>query len=243
MAWSVENLQFVVFHSPSESFDAFQVWLELFKATPDGYQRHPDPNMRSSTATGVHAGFNFQVQVQIGRIDLMILGQAADNSPFPVVKTDAAGAPLLKGLASSLAATTNCLRLAFVSILFENCGSLPEANKRFSALANQNGIPAGASDLVFGLNIRKQYTAEGFVVNRLLRWTSLVKQMMQFQVGAGGLTEQLLPIEQPAVVLNIDVNTVARSTPFKSAIVKSIVSTLFAEYDQLREEGYAALVR
>ncbi len=241
MAWSVENLQFVLFHPPAESYDAFQLWLDLFKSSPDGYQRHPDPNVRMSTASGTHAGFNFQIQAQVGRIDMMILGQPS-QTPFPVIQRDVAAIPILKELAALLATSKNCIRLAFVSVLFENCSSLPEANKRFATLANQNGMPAGASDLMFGMNIRKQFTTAGFVVNRLLRWSSLVKQLMQFQVGAG-ISEQLLPIEQPAVVLNIDVNTVVRSTPIKNAIVRDIVNTLFAEYEQLKEEGYAALVR
>jgi hypothetical protein len=240
MTWLVENLQFVVFHAPAENWDAYQVWFELFKVAPDGYQRHPDQTMRASNANGTYAGLTLQIQCQVGRIDLIVLGQI--DGHFPYVKDGVAALAVCKELAMKLAASKNCLRLALVGVLFENFKSLPEANKHFFELTRQGNIPAGASDLIFGMNVRRQFTQEGYVLNRLLRWTALVKQLMQIHVGVM-TQEHSVPIDQPAVVLNIDVNTVVRPTPFKANIIKDVVQTLFAEHVQLREEGYAALVR
>ncbi|MDR7148028.1 hypothetical protein [Rhizobium sp. BE258] len=242
MAWSSEFYQFAVFTQPHEKQDAFQVWLDLFGSPPDNYQKAtPDPLNPATQATGTFAGYQFQVQCAAGRIDVFLLGTSGPLS-FPVIASAEASLAVLREKANALAASRSVLRLALINQSFEDHQTLESANLRFSEVTDLTDIPDNAQDLNFGINVRKSFDNPTVALNRLCRWISMVKQMMQIQIGPTGAQEPLAPIEQPSLIFNLDLNTVIRPLPFNPGSVSGIIEHLFAENLRLKEKGYEYLV-
>lgn len=247
MSWIAESFQFVVFHSPRETHDAFQMWIHLFGVGPGNYQRHPDANLNASQALGQYAGFTWQIQCQPGRVDLFLVGQddpaqSISGSVFPQIIDRAAALSVLKERVQRLVSDhLQPLRLALVAQHFKNFGELREANVEFCKLTGVNADPTASSDLSFGLNVRREIGPHKIVANRICRWQSLVKQMMQIQINAV-VQEQVPVIQQPAVVVNVDINTIAQQIPMKADEATKIAEALFAECDVLTEGGYDQLV-
>lgn len=241
MAWTTESYQFVAFHPPQDVSDAFQIWLNIFGASPDNYQRHPDPNTKASQSMGSFAGYNWQLQCAPGRVDLTLLGQST-TAPFPEVgNSQAAVAVLKERVLKLLADHVRTVRLAVVSQGFQNFDTLQQANVAFNQHAWINADPSVSSDLMFGLNVRKEVGDPPVTMNRLCRWQALVKQLMQFQI-TGTAQEQLPAIMQPAIVLNVDINTLPQQIPYKPAEAARIAMQLFDECDAIREGGYGRLM-
>lgn len=240
MAWSAETLQFVIFTQPSVApVDAFQIWIELFTTTPDGYQKHPDPMAMASNATGTYAGYNFAVTCNPGRIDLVLQGAAA---PFPEIANLEAATTLLKDRSLILSGKRQGVRFALVAQLFENMKSLAAANEAFAQKTTLNNLPKSATDLTFAINLTKQLGGTGININRICRWNSVVKQVMQVQFG------NLVPTqgpsqEQAALMLNLDVNTILRAGSIPGEKSSQVIEGLFAEYRSIMEGGYGELVR
>ena len=238
--WKVESFQFVSFTLPSEQVDAFTVWHELFKATPDNYQRQPEPNNLISNATGRFAGFNFQIQSAPGRIDLFLMGE--NSGPFPLVANDDGGKAVFKEKALQLANLRTTLRLAFVTQLFCDHTTLNDANNSFYDATGIKNPGVVVGDLMFMMNARKSVSKPELTINRICRWNSLVKQVMQIQIVNNVQTSQGVTFEQPALTVNIDVNSVPLSLPIAPAKVSGILEHLFDEYEFLKVEGYHGLV-
>lgn len=238
MKWSAEAMQYVLFFPPQEMVDAYQAWLQVFGTSPDSYQKGPDG--QQSIAQGTYAGYPFQLQCQHGRIDLAIVGGDL-SSPFPnIVNVDNA-IDMLKQKAGVVNSMKPALRLALVVQLFKNFDSQAKTTAEFQKETKLSGIPGEATDLQFAINIRKEFKEAKVTLNRLCRWTALVKQAMQVQIGIM-VQGQQSAFEQPALSLVLDVNTVVRPLPFTAASVPGVVDTLFAEFFKLEEQGYARLV-
>lgn len=248
MTWQAESYQFVAFHSPHEFHDAFQIWLSLFQTSPDNYQRHPDPNTNATLANGKHAGYFWQVQCGSGRVDLLLLGQPAvvpdvtkPASFFPVITNAASGADLLrKKFVPLLLDKLVVTRMAVVGQLFEDHPSYQSANEAFVKLTSSPIDPSTAFDAMLSVNVRKRLKEYGVVLNRVCRWQTLEKQMVQVQINTG-ITESAPQIVQHSLILNIDINTVPQQTAIRSSDRMAIAERLFDEFEGLKEGGYEKL--
>ncbi len=206
--------------------------------------------MNASQALGQYAGFTWQMQCQPGRVDLFLVGQedapqTTSGSPaavFPQINDLASARSVLKDRVQRLVTDhLKPLRLALVSQYFKNFGELKEANVEFNNLTGIKADPKAASDLTFALNVRREIGPNKVVANRICRWQSLVKQMMQIQIN-GIVQEQVPVIQQPAVVVNIDINTIAQQIPLKADEAVKIAEAFFAESEALTEGGYERLM-
>ncbi|MGN7713937.1 hypothetical protein [Agrobacterium radiobacter] len=241
MNWSVESYQLVYFHQPLIIQDAFQIWLSLFQATPDSYQRHPDPNARATQAGGNFAGYTWQIAAQPGRIDIFIVGNTSDGADplptFPNIKNDIQARDLLIAKARQLPIEAiGVVRLAFVTQLSHNVTKLQDANNLIAELLPLNAIPTSASDMSFSLNLRKSITTPPVVLNRICRWQAVEKQLVQLQMGVPQTMQST--ISQPAVMLNVDINTVQQQSGIKTADIDPIIQSLVQESAAIRSGGY-----
>lgn len=246
MNWGVEQFQLALFHTPNAAHDAYQTWLSLFQATPDNYQRHPDPLQRASQAGGLAFGYNWLVQVAPGRTDVFLSaantnGTGSPVEAFPLVGNDSAASSLLmQRLSLMQVEQIGVLRIALVSQFTFHVQSSQEANERFFALTGIAKVEPTVSDLIYSLNCRKKLDRTGILANRLCRWQTVEKQFVTMQVGA--VNEFMPAITQPAVALNVDINTVPQQVPFKASEVPLIAADLLVESVRIRNGGYNALI-
>ncbi len=248
MSWQAESYQFVAFHPPHEVQDAFQIWLGLFQASPDNYQRHPDPNANATLANGKHAGYFWQVQCSPGRVDLFLMGQPAvipdqanPSSFFPVIPNATAGLDLLRQqLVRPLLDKLPVTRMAVVVQFFEDHPSYRSANEAFLKLTGAPIDPVSALDVMFSVNVRKGLDEYGVALNRVCRWQTIEKQLVQVQINTG-IAEGLPQIVQHSLLLNIDINTMHQQTAIRSSTRMPIAERLFEELEGLKEGGYEKL--
>ncbi len=244
MNWNVESYQLVFFHQPSVVQDAFQVWIQLFQLTPDNYQRHPDPNAKSAQAAGNFAGYLWQVATSPGRIDVSIVGNASDvvdQMPgFPIIKNDGQALDLLITKSRLLQPELlGVVRLALVSQFSQNVADLAIANEMLLELVPVSNFPQGALDIIFSLNVRKHLNDPVVHLNRLCRWQAIEKQLFQIQMGVSQMMQPAF--SQPAVTLNVDINTVQQQSAIKAQDVDRVIRNLVNETLAIRARGYDGL--
>lgn len=246
MQWSVEQLQLALFYPPNITQDAYQTWLSLFQSSPDTYQRHPDPSLRASNAGGQMYGYNWSVQNSPGRSDIILNGAPTSGTGFPpetfplVAKDEVATKLLMERLALIQSDQLGVLRVALVVQFVVHVPTLHEANKLFFAETGIAPIESEVSDLIFSVNCRRPLKNSGVKANRLCRWQSIEKQFVAMQLGA--FNDFSPTVVQPAIIMNVDINTVPQQISFKPSEIAIISDDLYNEVVRIRKEGYNALV-
>ena len=243
MTWLAESIHFVVFSTPSPTPEAFNPWLRVFGSPPPNLQQNQPGTPPGGQASGVVGPYAVTINVQPGRTELVLTPSEA-NGPAPGVFDDT-NDPLttLKSYAEKLATKISVLRLAIIINLSEQAADGVAAGKIFENNLKAVPVPPGAVDLAYALNVPCDSPVPGTAINRLCRWGTGVRQVVQVQMNsfAAGSIPQFTVSENHAAFLNIDVNTAPRSVPFAPGEVTALVAALDGEGRAIISEGLERL--
>ena len=240
MIWQADSVQFVIFIGSGPVKPADELWRSIANTSPLSYQQTPGMPAFSN-ASGILGAFGAVLQLQPGRAAI-ILTPRPDQSPAtsPVVEdaSDAlsSGVPLARALAVALQSVT---RLAIVVDANRPAADAADASASVRRLTGLN-LPDDVSDLSIQLN-RRRSLATGYVVNRLCRWQTTTKQLLQFTAPASGIfPAPMVAREEHFAGLFIDVNTVS-GQEIETQAADAIFGELADEVRLLLDGAYARL--
>lgn len=246
--WIPSTLRFVVFTHPGTALtDAATLWQQVFGSPPQTFQATPPlpggPPVGGSLAQGNSAAGQVQIQVQVGRVDIVF--PPFDGHPEELPKLPSFDACLAEGLRAVSRLSLAALRIG-VNIEAQQKHDTPEnANAALAAdIPLLKEAPKDALDLTFALNRRVQM--EDIEINRLLRWSVGSAQFFQFQMAPG--TGSAMPFsvtEINFVQLLVDFNTVPlpHALPLPGSRLPGLWAALAHEANLALSDGYDYLVR
>lgn len=235
MSWSAELFQGVLFIDPTKSgVESIELWSSISSSSPQAFQKHPIEAATSITVGAIDQR-HVQLQTAPGRIDVVIGSPTMGSTPFPKIDDPDTALRLLSDLCKNLTKNVTLVRAAMVTNWFMDKPDVKSANDAFRELVPVVGeIPPNSQDLIFALNVRK--VISGQELNRLCRWNSTVKQASHVSPSGFSTT-----IEQPALTLNVDVNTTSQNVVKPLDNAHLIYDYLEKEQHALIKGGYAAL--
>lgn len=209
MAFSADAVQGVCFIEPSSRpDDALRMWSAVFpNGGPEGFQRVANSPTLLSFANGEQGGFFCSLNVQVGRIDIVL----NRRNPQTLISVNE-GPPRIENIKEAVDflalhlqnATTHqkVMRIGIVLDLTMDSVLGAEAEAMRSQLAHLH-IPQNATDVQFQMNVRKQLECQpNLAMNRLCAWSS--GQAGFFQITpTGPVAGQLRPV----ITMKVDVNT------------------------------------
>ncbi|AAK22959.1 hypothetical protein EIB18_05250 [Caulobacter vibrioides] len=233
MSWQAKNVTFVLF-MPSISFDnAGQIFQNATGTFPQLVQQMAPVG---TLAGGAFGGGWINLQVAPGRVQVDVVPPPGFSSDLPTLKDIMGALKLGREFVSKLYEGRVVTRVGCVIDAIKPTLTYEEARADFLNQLPFLTVPDQAKEIVFQLNCPVPARSVGSSdVNRLCRWSSIVMQMVAFDMQGGspsGITH-----ESHASSLFVDVNTDARSTmPIPSDSMQSVC-------DELAEIAYDTLTR
>lgn len=237
MEWAADSISVISFSAPSAS-DTLQAWTRLFGVSPNSFQQNPVGTPPGSQASGQIGEYQFALNVQPGRKELMVNPAQSQTDGIPEIEDVKAALAALLPFGNRMIGEDQPTRLALVLNLSKAVTDSEAARKEFQNLTGVTTVPQGAMDLNFSINVRKP-SSFGQELNRLCRWGSGSKQLFLMQMGPGGLAPNNFVVkEYPIISLQLDLNTVPTGSIIGSEAAQSILIELSKEADQLMAGGY-----
>jgi len=238
--WKSQSVQLVWFLSSVENVRASKVFEELTGSEPLSYQSNRVPNPTNpflGVANGPHEGFEFSVQIQPGRMDLVLTPtmEGQENvEGLLLVETE-------KAVRTAVAAAANVgdispVRLALIINLFEPSESLSVSRALIEERIGFSPNIGEYSDLVFQINRRKQLASPEIEINRLLRYGSITLQTFSVSFQPGGVPSPVT-IAQFGASLMVDINTIIDGRTFSKADTDTIFSQIAGEALRIAASG------
>lgn len=233
MDFQANSIKGALFFVPGQpQGDALKLWGELFPGdSPDGFRRvtATSPALNSS-AYGDRQGFQTTIDVQVGRVDVVIAHSrpplSTESGP-PRIADVAAGIAKVVDLLKRLSATTKVIRTGIVLELAKTVMAGDESSEILKNLPDYP-FPANASDVNLQFNSRRGFNfSPDFQMNRLCTWTS---GQMGFVVNS-----QIRDLA-PFVSFMIDVNS-APQMHLPLDIVNNAIDELLSEALAIAAEG------
>lgn len=231
---------------------AQRLYHDLFQAQPDRSttSKHPTPqNPFSATAAGNVAGFEVEVQQQVGRVDLVVQPvDATGGEPMkgPAVIEAETAIEFVRSAIKKSSQLPLSQRISCVATALDNVSGLEEATSNFFKFM---GVDVGvdkASDHHFQINKRK--TLAGVECNRLIQLHVAEFQSVQFAFSGLGLGSNQPPASVRTsfafsvlydfnTVLNGDIFDVMAQKPVFDALLCEILKSIeFGNIDFLRRQ-------
>ena len=215
--WGSQSIQFVWFLASVEGVSAGRVFEQLIGKDADNTQTNRAPNPGNpflSIASATIGETNYQVQVQAGRVDLVMQPappQDASQIGFKLLETEIIIDEIIDRISHFTIAWVGVVRLAVVINLFFPVDSQEGANQIFYDMTDAQVRMPDASDLNYSLNRRKKLRSTNFVMNRLMRFGTAMFQEFMIEFAPGiGMPGVPVPISRSTygASLSIDLNTV-----------------------------------
>lgn len=232
-----QSIQLVWFIPSTEGVKADVLFEAIFDEDPANVQKNKVPSPANpflSVASGAVSKFMAQVQVQPGRVDLVLSGLPNGNdSSLPLLDTAESVAAIEDRLSAAADALPICLRVALVGNLHAPTASAVEASKKIIDQIGINLPFSDFSDFSFQLNRRK--TINGIELNRLVRFS--VAAFQQFMITVNNGNSMPVTLEEHGAALAIDINTVPNGAIIDSQRQITIYKAMFGEFLRIGENG------
>lgn len=238
MSWQARTVSFVLV-VPSIAFDnAGQIFQVSTGSFPQMVQQLAPVG---TIAGGPFGGGWANLQVMPGRLQIDIVPTPGFTGGIPTISDISGALTLGQSFASKLAAGRVVTRIGCVIDALREMASYEEARADVLRQLPFLDVPEQANEIVFQLNCPTTLAAlDGVQINRLCRWSSIISQMVQFDVQGGAPSG--FAHESHASSLFVDVNTDARwSAPFAENFVTTVCRELAATALATLTRGYDAL--
>ena len=230
--WGSQSIQFAWFLTSVEGVKADEIFQIVSSEEPEQMQRNRVPSPATpflSLASGVVNGQNYAVQVQPGRVDIVVspVPDPGEEFSLPMIGTEQTLTALLNRVDALAPKLANCIRLAAIANTVEQ---VPTYEAAARILLDSIGLELnldGTSDLMFQVN-RRKLDGQFAPINRVLRYAVLSVQEMLFQVG-GSPNIQPIRKERLAASLVLDINTIPDGTVLEVSSQKSIFVEIVGE--------------
>jgi|CXWL01.1.fsa_nt_gi hypothetical protein len=236
MAWKADNVRTVLFPvgQPPEVLD---VWKLLGVGEPDQYQRRV-----GVTGIGQASGGGVLLLVQAGRVELRMQNVDPEEGP-QLIEDPSAQLKTVYELTLKLLEELMVTRLACAADLVEPQDTAAEAAGRVASALPGLKLPAGASDVVFQLNVKRYFSSGAVEMNRVCKWGTATQQLMHVEITPTGGQAPVLLRQREVVTLGLDINTAPQSTAIPRVMAKLLLDELYAETTKLLKDGISVLLR
>ncbi|MDG4885346.1 hypothetical protein [Mesorhizobium sp. WSM4884] len=234
MPYKADSVHIVVFGQANVS-DLTALFRDVYGVPATAMQPHPS-GVGSSTSAPLQS-INANLHSQPGRLEIVAAPLPAQGATMQSIDLNA-GLDFLVPRARTLIEKTEVVRLALVLSLFE---SVPSAEAACEAFIKETGIkvPKDSTDVSFSVNRRKKVDKGEIILNRLLRWESALRQILQFS------NVSTVPFTHNFHVLGwmVDVNSVPVDKPIDKATAYTLLDSLVKETRECISGGYEYLIK
>lgn len=235
MSWKADNVRTILF-PVGQPPEVLEIWGLLGIGDPDQFQKRISP-----TGIGQASGAGAMLLVQAGRVELRMQNVDPEEGPQliddPVDRLRTACELSLK-LLEKLAVT----RLACAADLVEPQDTAEKAAEWVSSALPGIKLPAGASDVVFQVNVKRSFSEDPIEMNRVCKWGTATQQLMHVEITPSGGQAPVLLRQRDVVTLSLDINTVPQTTAIPKEIAKRLLEELHAETNKLIKDGISVLL-
>lgn len=239
MSWQAKTVAFVLV-VPSIAFDnAGQIFQTATGSFPQMVQQLAPVG---TVAGGPFGGGWVNLQVMPGRLQLDVVPAPGFTTGIPTISDIPGAIALGRDFVSKISAGRVVTRVGCVIDAVREMSSYQEARADVLSQLPFLIVPDEAKEIVFQLNCPTALPELGDIqINRLCRWSSIIAQMVQFDIQGGPPSG--IAHESHASSFFVDVNTDARwSAPFSEDFVVTVcgkladiaLDTLVRGYDALR---------
>jgi len=195
------------------------------------------------TAGGVWEDFDVDIQVQHGRVDMVVqpaqLGVVRDTPVPPTVQPS----DILPKALSALQRTQTPIkanRISAIVTALDLGKDVSEAREKFATYIGHDFRIPDASDHFFQINRRAPI--EGVLCNRVLQLVVSEFQNFQISFAPGGAVQNLASARQ-ALAITLDFNTQPQSSEISLDEQKNIFAGLFSEIVRALDRGNLDFLR
>ncbi|MBB3393270.1 hypothetical protein FHT82_006064 [Rhizobium sp. BK275] len=238
--WGSQSVQFVWFLTSVENLRAEALYQALVGDEPDTSQRNKVPSPANpflSTADGVIENRQFQLQVQPGRVDLIISAfQQELDQDITLLETVDEIQGVLEAIPKAAIEWPVAVRQSVVANLVAPVKNDAEAYSLFLETAEYALDLPDFSDPILQINRRKALKAGGFM-NRLMRFGVAATQQFMFEINQFAGAGQAIPVSKQrfGCSLTLDINTVPDGRTIDSKHQITIFKELSQELIRLAE--------
>ena len=243
---SISNLRLVWFPLEHTSGVATRLFAEFCGAEPDRSSVSRQPSVHQpaiETAGGVWGDFDVEVQVQHGRIDMVVqptqIGVVRESPVPPTVEASDILPKVLQGI-RGVQTAIKASRLSVIAVALDLGKDLKEARDKFAAYIGYDFNVPEASDHFFQINRRA--TIEGVLCNRVVQLVVSEFQNLQISFVPGGSVQNVASASQ-ALMLTLDFNTAPQANEIALDAQNNIFEGLFSEIMRANDRGNLDFLR
>lgn len=234
----IQQLQLTVF-VPGPPLAVLNVLATVFPGvTPKAFQNQGPQQM----ATLEIGGFQVTIASQPERIDFVI---APPEPPLPPLSATVeldfreASRLMVPAVGAFASAQANAQRLAVILNAAREVGSTQESVEVARNQIPNLQVPDGTSEIDYKINVPCPSSIDGITLNRLHRWFSAARAVVEFVITHGG--PSVAPVQELswALVEIIDINTTTESK-FESRFSLKLFEEMITQAETLYERGYEA---
>ncbi|WP_292242680.1 hypothetical protein [Mesorhizobium sp.] len=187
--WRGQHIQFVWFLADVEGLVAAEVFRRVWATEPEQTQQNRAPNPSNpflSVASTAVSGLTSQVQIQPGRIDVLLVAEPGqeDQSVFKsLFDLNQHLLALVEGITAKQAVDRDAFRLSAVATLLKPVDTYNDGVKEFTNSLGFDFAISNPSDLMFQVNSRK--IIGGINMNRVLQISTMGFQTFNLPLMAG----------------------------------------------------------
>ncbi|MGP4752853.1 hypothetical protein [Agrobacterium pusense] len=233
--WDTQSLQIAWFLASMEGVNVETIYSGLFGKEADSVQRSKVPTATNpflGVASGAILSWQVVLQLQPGRLDLYVQPDPNNLSDVPpVINSDIVIGWMEQILREKSDSFPPAIRLAFICNFLKTAPDLESSRREIAKLIDLDERITSYSDLLFQLNRRCESGVPQIQLNRLLRWSTIVFQMLANATNMPVATE-----EKHASSLMVDVNTVINGQIFTKVEQVPIFNSMISQIRRLGEE-------
>lgn len=239
LMWDTQSVQLVWFISTHEGLNTQDLYRSAFGADPDSTQSNRSVSPTApflSQATGVIAGRRLVLQLQPGRLDLIVQAEQSEIDVDKGIRVlnlleelDELQGPLSK-ISNSL---SSVIRISTVATLSASTDSAESALKKCIEQIEFPCPTQAVTDFVFQAN-RRTTLGGKYEVNRLLRWVVFEMHSMAINVDAIG-QQSMSSFVQHRAGLVLDFNTLLQTQPYSHESQIEAMSLVHSEVSRFAQ--------
>lgn len=243
-AWGSQSIQLAWFFFHQTAARVEEVFANFAGEEPTVVQRNKTPNPANPLtgfASGVANERNYQVQLQPGRMDVIVTPMNVDEDDgdsVALLPTISTLSDLLSRIGPVCEAVGNATRLAGVANMVDPQPDEASAiNRMFEVFGFQPNLD-GVRDPLLQLNKRKSIPGSNVEMNRLMRFGVAATQRFVINVDPGmGAANSAIPVSLQTFGTNLvlDFNTVPSGEIIESADQVAIFGTIVDELRRIAE--------